>query len=202
VSRLLNRRRMAVHVPGFCGFLSTSLTAGAFVALSLTACGSDRPVAVQAKDVQSVPAGDSVDRPPPVPSNHDVAPRLEAAARNHLGDRYGGFWVAGSVMVVAVVGGPSEEDVTVLKPMTEGLPHEFVAVDTSYARLRQVADEISGGPLMDRISLVGVEEPANSIYIGVSAAGAVSEMQDEVAGRYPDITFIVEFSPPAQTVDG
>lgn len=87
--------------------------------------------------------------------------------------------------------------------MTEGLPHQFVTVDTPYARLQEVADEISSGPLSKHISMIGVDQPTNSVQIGVSTAGAaVDEVRDDVTRRYPDIEFIVEFSPPAQPLSG
>lgn len=182
---------------------STFLIAGAVAAFALAGCAADESLAVQAEPGMKMAADRPEDRPPEPPPHHDVAPRLDAAAQSRLGDRYGGFWVDGIVMVVAVVGGPTDEDVAALEPVAEGLPHEFVAVDTSYARLQEVVDDVFSGPLGDRIGIIAADQDDNAVYIGVSTAGAaVEEVRGEVTRRYPDVKFVVEFAQAPQTVDG
>ena len=194
--RLSRDRQPRRAVPPF-------LIAAAIAAFALAGCAADGSAAVEGEPRTTVPTDRAEDRPPSPPPNHDVAPKLQDAARSQLGDRYGGFWVDRSVMVVAVVGGPSQEDVAALEPVTEGLPHQFVTVDTPYARLQEVADEIFSGPLSKHISMIGADQPSNSVQIGVATAGAaVDEVRNDVTRRYSDIKFVVEFSPPDRTLSG
>lgn len=92
-----------------------SLIAAAVAAIGMTGCATDGSVAVEAEPGMNVAMDRPEDFPPESPPNHDVAPRLQDAARAQLGDRYGGFWVDRSVMVVAVVGGPAQEGVAALE---------------------------------------------------------------------------------------
>lgn len=139
---------------------------------------------------------------PEPPPHHDVAPALQEAARDHLGARFGGFWVEGVVMFVAVVGEPTAEDRAVLEPETRGLPHRFVTVDTSHSRLQEVVDVLPSTPLWEELSMAGVDVPRNRVSVGVSTRSAVDRARQELRQAYPDVEFLVEFMLPLQPAAG
>lgn len=140
--------------------------------------------------------------PPDPPPHHEVAPAVEQAARAQLADRFGGFWVDGAAMFIAVVGEPTEEDRAVLEPETQGLPHRFVAVDTPHSRLQQVVDVLPGTPLWEELSMAGVEVARNRVSVGVSRRSAVDGVRRELRQAYPDVEFLVEFMLPVQPAAG
>jgi hypothetical protein len=135
--------------------------------------------------------------PPSAPPHDGVAASFAAAAREWLGgDRYGGSWIRGAVMVVGVVGGPNAADDSGLQPHARGLPYRLVSVDVPLMRLQQVVDELPRLAVWQSVSAAGVDQPANLVRVGVGSRSDVDDVEDTLRRTYPDVTFVVGFEAP------
>jgi hypothetical protein len=178
--------------------------------LATTGCGGERPVADATAPSSAVDVASESAMPAEGLRTYEARSRarsgFEGAARRHLGERYGGFWLDGSGMVLAVVGGATEEDVAALERHADGFPHRFVAVDTAHGQLQQVVDELSTAPewehLWEHLTMAGVDVPGNHVDIGVGSRSRMEEVERILVEAYPDIRFQVEFALPPQPLGG
>lgn len=169
------------------------------VALSVSACAPLQYVfAEQPRDAaREVPATHPV--PPPAPPHDDVATQLEAAAREHLGSRYGGFWIDGRVMFVAVAGGVTEDLEAALEPVAAGLPWRIVTVEVPLQQLEDVVAALPSDPVWDLLTSAAADVRRNAVLVGVTSRNDIERAEHWLTATYPEIPFVIEFTGPASS---